>query len=111
VVVSIFIFNNYTCRNDIKAGVPACYIADSTQQRFDKGTPMKLDLDSHTVDIPCQGCGKKMPEKIGRLKTNPQLTCSCGAVTSVKADELRKGIAAIEKQLDDFGRSLGKLFK
>jgi hypothetical protein len=42
-VVSIFIFDNYTCCYGIKAGVPTCYIADSTQQRFNKGTPMKLD--------------------------------------------------------------------
>jgi hypothetical protein len=79
---------------------------------FQKGSPMKLDLDSQSIDIPCQACGKKIPEKIGRLKNNPKLTCpKCKAVTSVDAAQLRRAIESAQKSIDDLGRKLKNMFK
>ena len=72
---------------------------------------MKLDLDSQTMDIPCQACGKKIRESIGRLKRDPDLTCSCGAVTHINAADLRKGAAKVEKSLADIERQMKKMFK
>ena len=65
---------------------------------------MKLNIDSQTVEIPCSACGKKSSQTIGRLKTNPDITCSCGAVTHVDTSHLSKDIAKAEKSLSDFLR-------
>jgi uncharacterized Zn finger protein len=72
---------------------------------------MKLDLDRQTIDIPCPNCGQKRAETVGRLKTNPQLTCRCGTVIRVDATELRSEIAKLEKSFADLNRTLGRLGK
>ena len=73
---------------------------------------MKLDLDSRSIEFPCPHCGQELNETIGRLKSNPQLTCTeCGKTFGVDADELRKGIDTVQKSLDDFGAMLRKLGK
>lgn len=72
---------------------------------------MKLNIDDQVVELPCPQCGHKLPEKIGRLKHNPQLTCVCGAVIDVDAADLATGIKTVEKELDDFSRSISGMFK
>ncbi|MEF3068089.1 hypothetical protein [Pandoraea apista] len=63
---------------------------------------MTFSLDDKTIDVPCRKCGQKSKETIRRLKTNPDLTCrSCGAITAVKADEIRAAEQAIKKALDN----------
>lgn len=71
---------------------------------------MSFNLDSHSVDIPCRGCGKKISETLGRLKQNPRLTCrSCGAIINVDASEFQKTEQSIKKALDNIGKSFRKL--
>ena len=73
---------------------------------------MKLNLDSHAITLTCPGCGKKFDEKIGRLKNNPILACpGCQSPVTIKADELRLGIQAVQKSLDDFARTLSDFGK
>lgn len=72
---------------------------------------MKLNLDAHIVEIPCSACGKKIKETLGRLQSNPTLTCTCGATTKVDSTGFNQGLADINKSLDGFGKSLGKLGK
>ncbi|MGC0155009.1 hypothetical protein ACPRNU_21330 [Chromobacterium vaccinii] len=73
---------------------------------------MKLDIDNHELALPCPGCGKKVEEKIGRLRTNPDISCpSCGASIKIDADELNQGIKAVEKQLDALRASFKKFGK
>lgn len=73
---------------------------------------MNLDLNSHTLEIPCPNCGKKFQETIGRLKHNPEIRCSgCGSNIRIDADELRQGIQTVENSLADLQRQLGNLFK
>jgi len=72
---------------------------------------MKLNIDSQSLEFPCQACGKKLSQTIGRLKKDPDLTCTCGAVTHVDRASLNKGITQIEKSLSDLQRKLGKMFK
>lgn len=73
---------------------------------------MKLDIDSKSITLTCPGCSQKIDEQIGRLKKNPTLTCpGCGNAIAIKADELRQGIEAVEKSMDDLGRRLRNLFK
>ncbi len=72
---------------------------------------MKLDIDSHTVGIPCPNCGEKVEETIGRLKTDPNLTCGCGAVIQVDAKDLRSGIDQIERSLNELRRTFRNLGK
>ena len=73
---------------------------------------MKLDLDSQPISFPCPGCKKKITEKIGRLKRDPQLTCKeCGQTIRINAADLRRGIQTIEKSLNDLWASLRKLGK
>ena len=73
---------------------------------------MNLDLNDHTLEIPCSACGEKIPEKIGRLKDSPTLTCTrCGAHINVDATELKRGIESIEKSIDDLRKKLKGMFK
>ena len=73
---------------------------------------MKLDLDSRGIELTCPSCGQKFPEKIGRLKHNPTLPCpGCKTPIHIKADQLRRSIETVQKDLDTLGRNLGKLFK
>ncbi|CAE6811108.1 hypothetical protein R69746_05623 [Paraburkholderia aspalathi] len=70
---------------------------------------MTFSLDSHSVDIPCSGCGKKFTETIRRLKQNPKITCRfCGAVNAVDANQLRSVEQSIKKALDSLGKGFGK---
>ena len=73
---------------------------------------MKLNLSSVKLQIPCPGCGQKIPETIGRLQDDPKITCpACGKLILVSTTELDKGIKAVEKSLGDFGKSLQSKFK
>lgn len=73
---------------------------------------MKLDLNSQPISFPCPGCKKKLTEKIGRLKRDPQLTCNgCGQTIKVNAAELRRGIESVQKSLNNLSASLRKLGK
>ena len=69
-------------------------------------------LDESAIDIACPKCARKRKEKIGKLKTNPKLTClGCGTVIQIEADEIRKAIDQVDRSLADLKRSLGKLGK
>ena len=73
---------------------------------------MELNLDSQTLDISCPGCGHKIKESIGRLKTNPKLTCpACSAVIDIDAKQLRAGIEEAQQALADFERKAREAFK
>lgn len=73
---------------------------------------MKLDIDSRQLDIPCPHCNHKIKESIGRLKRNPNLSCtSCRQSFSVDPTGLNNGIQAVERELAEFKRKLGKMFK
>ncbi|MDW3683920.1 hypothetical protein RA280_19660 [Cupriavidus sp. CV2] len=70
---------------------------------------MAINLDNQSVDISCPSCGKEIPEKIGRLKQNPKLTCrSCGATVTVDADQFRSVEQSVKKALDNLGKGFGK---
>lgn len=70
------------------------------------------ELDSQTIELPCPHCGKKSAHTVGKLKTNPQITCSgCRQVFRVNANELRAAVQKIEKSLADLRRTLGRLGK
>lgn len=73
---------------------------------------MKLDTSGVKLQIPCPNCQQKIPETIGRLKDDPNVTCSsCGTAFTVNSTEFDKGVEAAEKMLADFGRSLKNSFK
>lgn len=74
--------------------------------------PMKPLLDSHPVELTCPHCRHKFSELIGKLKTNPTLTCSaCKGRVEVDASDLRSKIAGVEKQLAQLQRALGRIGK
>lgn len=73
---------------------------------------MKVNLDDHTLDIPCPGCGEKSEQTFGGLKDNPDFTCTqCGAVIHIKPDELRAITEGVQKKVDELARMLSKLGK
>lgn len=72
---------------------------------------MKLNLDSHTLDLPCGGCGKKHSKTLAWLKANKQITCDCGATTTVDVSKFEQGLATAQKSLDGLQATLGKLGK
>lgn len=61
-------------------------------------------FDDTKIDIPCPDCGRESKQTIRRLKTNPELSCSCGARFHVKADQLRRTLKKIEDSLKRLGR-------
>jgi rRNA maturation endonuclease Nob1 len=61
------------------------------------------------LSIPCQGCGKAIEETIARLEQNPTLVCpSCGTSIKIKADDLKRAMANVERELRDFGKQVSK---
>lgn len=73
---------------------------------------MKLDTSSVQLQIPCPSCEQKISETIGRLKDDPNVTCSsCGTAFTINSTEFDKGVEVAEKMLADFGRSLKNSFK
>jgi len=59
------------------------------------------------LDIPCPKCKHKIPETVGRLETNPDLTCpNCGASFQIEAEELKRVLADAERALAEFKRKL-----
>jgi transcription elongation factor Elf1 len=73
---------------------------------------MKNILDDQPIELACPHCGHKLKERIGKLKTNPKLTCgSCRGHIEIKADQMRGEIAKVEKALADLQRTLGRIGK
>lgn len=72
---------------------------------------MELNVDSHTVDIPCPACGQKTQETIGGLKAQPHFTCVCGQAISVDLSKVEQAVFGAQKLLDDFSAGLGKIAK
>ena len=73
---------------------------------------MALNFDEKVLDIACPHCGNNIQEKLGRLKTDPDLTCSaCSKSFTVDASKFRNGIAEAEKSLDSFLKDIGGMFK
>jgi len=70
---------------------------------------MKNLLDDQTIELACPHYGHKFKERIGKLKTNPKLTCGrCRASIDIKADQMRGEITKVEKSLAELQRTLGR---
>lgn len=73
---------------------------------------MKLDTDNVLLQMPCPSCEQKVTEMIGRLKDDPNITCPmCGAACTFDSIVLAKNVAAAEKALTDFRRTLKYSFQ
>lgn len=76
---------------------------------------MKSILDESSIEVPCPHCGNKFSERLGKLKTNPKLTCpSCGGSISINADQAGRAGRELKKVDDavaDLRKSLGRLGK
>ncbi len=73
---------------------------------------MKNILDDQAIELAGPHCGHKFSEHIGKLKTNPKLTCGrCRVGIDIKADQMRGEIAKVEKSLADLQRTLGRIGK
>lgn len=69
-------------------------------------------LDNEKISFPCPDCRNKVTETIGKLKTNPTLTCNaCRKDFTVNANELRVGIQGIEKAFADLQRAMSRFGK
>lgn len=73
---------------------------------------MNFSLDNKRLDIPCPGCGHKISETVGKLKTNPTLVCpACKRPIAIKAEGLAAGLKQAEDAVADFKRTLSRLGK
>lgn len=73
---------------------------------------MKNMLNTQSIELACPHCGHKFSETIGKLKTNPKLTCTrCKGGINVDANHMRTEIAKVEKALEQLGRTLGNIGK
>lgn len=61
-------------------------------------------LDKMEIELPCHKCGRKTKKTAAWVKSNRQFTCSCGAVTSIKADRFNSGISEAESLLGSLGK-------
>lgn len=64
------------------------------------------DFNRNTeLSIPCPDpdCAHEFKERVGRLESNPQLTCpSCGSTVNINGNELRETM----RQLDSIPREI-----
>jgi uncharacterized Zn finger protein (UPF0148 family) len=61
-----------------------------------------LNKSAH-LDIPCPGCKRKKSFTVAELEKSPVYVCpGCGKSVKLQADDFRKGIADVEKQLRKF---------
>ena len=73
---------------------------------------MKLDTNSVLLQVPCPSCEQQVTEMIGRLKDDAKITCpTCGTACTVDSIVLDKDVAAVEKVLAEFRRSLKYSFQ
>lgn len=69
-------------------------------------------VDNARIELACPHCRHKIPETIGKLKGNPQLTCpSCRKSFLVDANQLRTAAQKVEKAMAEIQRSLQRLGK
>ena len=68
---------------------------------------------SGSIPFPCGNCGREFQQKISGLGTTVNFACTeCRMVNQIDTAEAWETLRAIEKQLDDLGRSMrgsGKL--
>jgi DNA-directed RNA polymerase subunit RPC12/RpoP len=73
---------------------------------------MTFSLDKETMDIACPNCGRKIKERLGRLKNSPVINCpGCKQRIEVDASSLRAALQRVEqafRRLDDSLKRLGK---
>lgn len=83
-----------------------------THINIDKGLLMKNMLNDQSIELACPHCGHKRSETIGKLKTNPKLTCTrCKGVISIDANQMRAEITKVEQALAKLQRTLGNFGK
>lgn len=59
---------------------------------------MSSVFDGVLVRVPCDECGNEFEEKIGVLKTSPDLTCpKCGHIIKVNGTKMREGLELFEE--------------
>jgi transcription elongation factor Elf1 len=73
---------------------------------------MENMLNGQSIELTCPHCGHKISETIGKLKTNPKLTCTrCKGGISVDATHMRTEIAKAEKSIADLKRTIERFGK
>jgi transcription elongation factor Elf1 len=67
-------------------------------------------FDDAQFEVPCQNCGAKNTEMLGRLKNDPKITCAaCGKPFEVNAKQLRDGFREANEAVEELRRKLGKI--
>lgn len=63
---------------------------------------MKLvDINSHTLEIPCPHCAHKIRKTVRELKTLDKLTCnSCRTVINLDKAHMAREIAKVQRTID-----------
>ena len=66
-------------------------------------------LDSGKISFDCPQCGKKINTTVGRIKTKPKFSCSCGLL--IDANKAAKGFRGVDKKLAEFQQAIERLNK
>lgn len=70
---------------------------------------MSTFFDQQEINIPCPHCSHQFPEKVGRLKDSPEVTCpACASVFKVNAEQLRDALAVLQKGIDGIRAALNR---
>ena len=69
-------------------------------------------FDSARIELTCPNCGHKFSELLGKLKTEPTLTCAgCGGSIAIDAKNLNAGLKQADSSVEDFRKSVASLSK
>jgi len=63
-------------------------------------------LDAGKVSFKCPKCGKNIETSLGRLKSQPNFSCTCGQ--RINAQQAAKSIRELDKRIEDIGKGFGK---
>ena len=69
---------------------------------------MSINFDSEQIDVPCEGCGRKIKKTIGWIKNNKQLNCTCGVTITLETSQFKREIKEAESSLSDLEKTLKK---
>lgn len=69
-------------------------------------------FDGSPIELSCPKCGHKFSERLGKLKTNPQIPCGgCGVPIQIEADSLNTALGQVDESLADLRRTIDSFNK
>ena len=73
---------------------------------------MKLNLDSHAIELTCPSCRGKFTHTLGQLKNKTKIACPrCHVDIALDQGDFRREIAKVEQSLAQLGKTASRIGK